>query len=81
MADTSIIPNIDQVLTNRASGTVDTTTLTDDLVEFRVLSAMCCSEATFLASAFGPDFLDGKVTMEQFLEAFRVDAPPSGQLA
>ncbi len=37
-----------------------------------VVSAACCSEAAFLATAFGPDFLDKEITLEQFLEAFQV---------
>lgn len=36
---------------------------------------MTCMETTFLSTAFGPDYLEGDVGQEIFMEAFRVGGP------
>ena len=40
--------------------------------EYRPTAYFTCQEVAFLATAFGPDYLDKEVTQNSFLEAFRV---------
>jgi hypothetical protein len=63
------IPNIDRILGMKVINTPDIFTGGQ---EARVMSAACCSEAAYLATAFGPDFLDKEIGLEQFLDAFQV---------
>ena len=67
------IANIDRILGMRVINNPDTFTGPAEERDFRIASAACCSEASYLATAFGPDFLDKEITLEQFLEAFQVD--------
>ena len=70
------IKNIEQILNMRVVNNPEA--FTNDLNkkrDLRVISAACCSEAAFLAQAFGEDFLDKEITLEQFLEAFQVGNP------
>lgn len=67
----SQIPNIERVLGMKVINNPDvfTNRFAD---EGRILSAACCSEAAYLATAFGPKYLDQEIGLEQFLEAFQV---------
>jgi hypothetical protein len=58
--------NIDQLLISK---------LEDPVPGHVANTYMTCVEPAFLSTAFGPDYLDGDVAQEHFLEAFRVGGP------
>lgn len=70
----SSIPNIDRILGMRVINNPEAfgTEGKESFEDLRVASAACCAEASYLATAFGPDFLEKEITLEQFLEAFQV---------
>lgn len=72
------IPNIRRILGMRVINNPETFPKGNDL---RVVSAACCSEAAFLATAFGPNYLDKEITLEQFLGAFQVGNIKPGRVA
>ena len=68
----SQIPNIERVLGMKVINNPDVFSADLSRGDARVLSAACCSEAAYLATAFGPEYLDQEIGLEQFLEAFQV---------